>query len=214
MSVVCSSVATFRHRALAAMTRQIRGECIHQERNSSSLKISRDERFRVRYQNPDWSAAPFHHQPMNRYCCVLVLAFASRRSGSQRVRLNQVTVTLPDLDAGWRFYCALGLVPIVDSRPSYVRFVCPDGDSTFSLHMGDEGGSGITVYFECDDLDERVAALKAAGIEFSGGPRDQPWLWREAELFDPGGNRILLYHAGENRLNPPWRLGRKPGPDR
>jgi len=31
-------------------------------------------------------------------------------------------------------------------------------------------------------------------------------LWREAELFDPGGNRILLYFAGQNRINPPWRI--------
>jgi catechol 2,3-dioxygenase-like lactoylglutathione lyase family enzyme len=127
------------------------------------------------------------------------------------MRLNQVTVSLPDLDAGWRFYGGLGLIPIVDSRPDYVRFVCPDGDATFSLHRGDDGGGGTTVYFECDDLEERVAALKAAGYVFTSPPTDQRWLWREAELFDPGGNRILLYLARQNRLNPPWRL---PGGDR
>ena len=37
-------------------------------------------------------------------------------------------------------------------------------------------------------------------------PTDQPWLWREAYLNDPDGNPLCLYHAGENRLNPPWRL--------
>ena len=122
------------------------------------------------------------------------------------MRLNQVTVTLPDLDAGWRFYRALGLTPIVDSRPRYARFACPDGDSTFSLHHGETGGGGTTVYFECDDLDAQVATLTAAGIAFTGPAEDRPWLWREAEVFDPGGNRVLLFHAGENRLNPPWRL--------
>ena len=25
-------------------------------------------------------------------------------------------------------------------------------------------------------------------------------------LRDPAGNLIALYHAGENRLNPPWRV--------
>ena len=35
---------------------------------------------------------------------------------------------------------------------------------------------------------------------------DQPWLWREARLQDPSGNVICRYHAGENRLNPPWRV--------
>jgi hypothetical protein len=33
-----------------------------------------------------------------------------------------------------------------------------------------------------------------------------PYLWREAFLRDPDGNVIVLFSAGENRLNPPWRL--------
>ncbi|MEM7380928.1 MAG: VOC family protein, partial [Bacteroidota bacterium] len=37
-------------------------------------------------------------------------------------------------------------------------------------------------------------------------PRDQSWLWREARLKDPDGNTLILYHAGENRKNPPWRI--------
>jgi predicted enzyme related to lactoylglutathione lyase len=128
------------------------------------------------------------------------------------MRLNQITVTVPNLDAAWEFYSHLGLIPIVDARPRYARFQCPDGDSSFSLHQGEVRGAGTTVYFECDDLDERVATLKAAGLAFTGAAEDKPWLWREAELFDPGGNRVLLYFAGENRLNPPWRL--QPSPDR
>ena len=122
------------------------------------------------------------------------------------MRLNQVTLTLPDLDEGWCFYRALGLIPIVDARPRYVRFVCPDGDSTLSLHHGQPSGGGTTVYFECEDLDEQVGRLEATGVKFASGPTDQTWLWREAELFDPGGNRVLLFFAGENRINPPWRV--------
>ena len=48
--------------------------------------------------------------------------------------------------------------------------------------------------------------LVTAGIRFESQPRDQPWLWREAYLRDPAGNLICLYHAGENRRNPPWRI--------
>ena len=121
------------------------------------------------------------------------------------MRLNQVTASVPDLEAGWRFYTGLGLIPVVDSRPTYVRFRCPGGEATFSLHPG-QGGAATTIYFECDDLDARVAALSAAGYVFTQPPSDQPWLWREAELFDPGGNRVLLYLAGENRLHPPWEV--------
>jgi uncharacterized glyoxalase superfamily protein PhnB len=62
------------------------------------------------------------------------------------------------------------------------------------------------VYFECDDLDARVAALKAAGVVFDSDPADQPWLWREARLRDPDGNRLCLFFGGENRVNPPWRV--------
>ena len=122
------------------------------------------------------------------------------------MRLNQVTVTMSDLDAGWDFYCALGLKPVVDARPRYARFLCPDGDSTFSLHQGENRGDGTTVYFECDDLDETVGQLTRKGFHFTSEPEDKRWLWREAELFDPGGNRILLYFAGPNRIDPPWRV--------
>ena len=93
------------------------------------------------------------------------------------MNLNQVTVTMPDLDEGWSFYCALGLIIVVDARPEYVRFVCPDGSSTFSLHRGTEVGGGTTVYFECDDLDATFQKLTAAGIQFSTPPEDQSWLW-------------------------------------
>jgi hydroxymethylpyrimidine/phosphomethylpyrimidine kinase len=62
------------------------------------------------------------------------------------------------------------------------------------------------VYFENENLDAAVKALKSAGIAFDSEPVDQRWLWREARLRDPSGNPICLFHAGENRLNPPWRL--------
>jgi uncharacterized glyoxalase superfamily protein PhnB len=67
-------------------------------------------------------------------------------------------------------------------------------------------GEGTWVYFECEDLDDRVKQLQAKGLEFEELPTDKPWLWREARLKDPDHNQIILYYAGENRLNPPWRL--------
>ena len=54
--------------------------------------------------------------------------------------------------------------------------------------------------------DQMVAQLQANGVQFSRLPADQPWLWREAYLQDPDGNPLCLYFAGENRLNPPWRI--------
>jgi catechol 2,3-dioxygenase-like lactoylglutathione lyase family enzyme len=126
------------------------------------------------------------------------------------VRLNHVTVSVTDIERSVDFYKRLGLEQIVASYPHYARFVCPDGDSTFSLHGLPPGETlppqSTSIHFECDDLDDRVAALKADGIEIDQEPTDQPYLWREAILRDPDGNLIFLFRAGENRLDPPWRL--------
>ena len=35
------------------------------------------------------------------------------------------------------------------------------------------------------------------------------WLWREARLRDPSGNVVCLYHAGDYRRHPPWRVGER-----
>lgn len=124
------------------------------------------------------------------------------------MNLNQVTVPSLDLTKSIPFYKKLGLQLIVESLPHYARFKCPNGHSTFSIHQVEElpVGDGIYVYFECEDLDEQVRRIKENGIEFDQEPIDQRWLWREARLKDVDGNQIILFYAGENRLNPPWRI--------
>jgi len=124
------------------------------------------------------------------------------------MNLNQITVPSTDLNISVPFYQKLGLKLIVKSSPDYARFECPDGESTFSIHRVKTRpkGDGIYVYFECDDLDEKVDQLLDLGIEFEKMPEDQVWLWREARLKDPDYNQIILYYGGENRKNPPWKL--------
>ena len=122
------------------------------------------------------------------------------------MHLNQVTVTVRNIPDAIDFYTRLGLEMIVKSD-HYARFLCPEGGSTFSIHLGDALPSdATTIYFECDALDEHVRELEAGGLVFESQPLDQSWLWREAYLRDPSGNRLCLYHAGKNRLDPPWRL--------
>ena len=123
------------------------------------------------------------------------------------LRLNQVTVTGKDYDRMVDFYRRLGLKQIVDSPENlYARFEA--GAATFSVQCDPEAeiGETVAVYFECDDLDERVERLARSGIPFEHGPRNQPWDWREARLRDPSGNTIFFYRAGEARRYPPWRL--------
>ena len=122
------------------------------------------------------------------------------------MRLNQVTVTVADIDVAVAFYSTLGLQLIVKS-PHYARFVCPEGDSTFSIHVGEVATNPSTVvYFENDALDTLVERLKVAGLQFDTDPTVERWLWREARLRDPSNNPICLFQAGSNRLNPPWRV--------
>lgn len=118
------------------------------------------------------------------------------------MRLNQVTVGATDYDASVAFYKALGLRQIVDSPPRYARFETPGGE-TLSIHHVDDVKSTTSIYFEVDDVDAFVAALDLPLVH---EPVDQRWLWREARLNDPAGNEICIYHAGENRRFPPWRI--------
>jgi len=124
------------------------------------------------------------------------------------MNLNQVTIHTNKVGETVEFYQKLGLQLTVDSVPRYARLACPDGDATLSVHAAEIAalGSNIVLYFECADLDTKVAELKNSGIKFETEPQDQTWLWRESRLKDPNGNRICLFYAGENRQNPPWRV--------
>lgn len=123
------------------------------------------------------------------------------------MKLNQVTLPATDVPTSVAFYRNMGFELIVDS-PHYARFKSTVGEATFSVHAvsSTTRPSETVVYFECESLDEQVVALESKGLQFTQGPRDERWLWREARLLDPAGNVICLYSAGENRLNPPWRV--------
>ena len=124
------------------------------------------------------------------------------------MNLNQVTIYSKETVETVKFFEKLGLKRIVDSLPRYARLECPEGESTLSVHIADEcvATNNIVLYFECDDLDGKVAELKTAGLVFDEDPADRDWLWRQAYLSDPNGYKICLFYAGDNRKNPPWRV--------
>ncbi len=129
------------------------------------------------------------------------------------MNLNQITIPSIDVTRSVEFYKKLGLLLIVYVPEQYARFECPDGDSTFSIHKVNElpSGAGVIVYFELEDLDAKVKELQNLHLHgdtttFDLLPTDQNWLWREARLKDPDDNQLILYHAGTNRKNPPWRI--------
>lgn len=123
------------------------------------------------------------------------------------MNLNQITLPALNIAVSAAFYRNMGFEPIVDEA-HYARFKSTVGNATFSIHHVETVPKECqaVVYFECESLDQQVAKLQERGLKFLQHPRDESWLWREARLLDPSGNIICLYHAGENRLNPPWRV--------
>jgi len=124
------------------------------------------------------------------------------------MNLNQITVPSQNVSKSIEFYKKLGLRLIVHTHDAYARFECPDGESTFSVHLTEKfpERNGIYVYFEVVDVAETVSELVKKGIVFDEMPAARSWLWTEARLKDPHGNQIIIFHAGENRKNPPWRI--------
>lgn len=123
------------------------------------------------------------------------------------MNLNQVTIPVSDMDVSIQFYKDLGLELIVHTHGDYARFLCPQGGSTFSLHRVDRvTASQTVVYFEVDDIQKTFEELKNSGFLIVEEIEEKPWLWTEFKLKDPSGNNIIIFNAGENRINPPWRI--------
>ena len=124
------------------------------------------------------------------------------------MNLNQITVPSQNVEQSIEFYTKLGLHIIVHVPDNYARFECPDGESTFSIHAVEEAPAhpGVMIYFEVPDVAKRVEELQQKGIEFDELTKEQSWLWTEARLRDPDGNQLIIFHGGDNRKNPPWRI--------
>ena len=127
------------------------------------------------------------------------------------LRLNQVTLAAKDMAASVLFYEKLGLKLIVDSAPRYVRFEFPDDgqgtQATLSLHAAQTdftpSPDAPQIYFEVDDVQ---AFLTEKALTPLTTPEMKPYLWFEADIEDPSGNRIRLFTAGKTRRFPPWRI--------
>jgi len=92
----------------------------------------------------------------------------------------------------------------VDSLPRYARLECPDGESTLSVNIAEEIAltNKIVLYFECDDLDDKVEELKAAGLVFSEDPTDHDWLWRQAYLKESERQQNMFVLCGRESQKP------------
>lgn len=129
------------------------------------------------------------------------------------MRLSHVTLFVSDIARSRAFYLALGFELIVDES-HYCRFLTRvnegEGDETLSLEY--RAGAftpaaqlGLELPSR-DALDSYVAGLVERGVPVADGPTDRSWLWRDARVFDPDGHEWMVFFAGENKLDPPWRV--------
>ena len=121
--------------------------------------------------------------------------------------LRCITVVVDDYDTAIRFYLdALGFELIEDEpggttrdgRPRRFVVVRPvgaesglllalaDGDAQ-AARIGDQTGGRVGFFLQVDDFDATYARMKAAGVEFRGEPRSEPY-GKVVVFVDVAGN--------------------------
>ena len=130
--------------------------------------------------------------------------------------LSHITLLVSDIPRSKAFYQALGLELIVDAA-HYCRFRANlDGQGSQTLSISLSPGPIVAschVGFEFaspEALDAYADLLQSRGFALAEHPQDRSWLWRDVILHDPDGHEILLLYAGDNKLNPPWRVEHLP----
>ncbi len=109
-------------------------------------------------------------------------------------------ITASDLDRSVAFYRdVLGLLPVFeadwyaqlqapDSPGAQLALIVPEHHSVPERFQA--AAAGVVVSFEVDDVDDRCAAVRAAGAEIVVDVRDEEWGQRHFVLADPDGLMI------------------------
>lgn len=120
--------------------------------------------------------------------------------------LNQLTIPVSNVALSLPFYQGFGLKAIVISEHYARLFEAKSGTTLSLMKTAGEIVNPTVIYFETENVTNTVNDLLSKGYTFYEMPTQKSWLWEEAHLKDRDGNTICIYHAGENRLNPPWKV--------
>jgi catechol 2,3-dioxygenase-like lactoylglutathione lyase family enzyme len=126
---------------------------------------------------------------------------ASRAKGSlPKTHVATIAVVVSDRKKATEWYTgALGL-DLVESMDHWVAVGRKGKGGLLHLCQMSEfepnaplepGNSGITLRVPGADFVAACAALKANGVEFTEGPKKEPWGWY-ATVRDPDGNELFL----------------------
>ena len=119
-------------------------------------------------------------------------------SGKSGLHLNQVLLTVKDLDRSREFYTKrLGFTVRYDFSPEYVAVVTPN-KLQIGLHPSRGESSRkrvenqpIGIEFQVDNVDIWYRKLRERGVRFTEKPKDA-WGEREARFKDPDGYGLAI----------------------
>jgi catechol 2,3-dioxygenase-like lactoylglutathione lyase family enzyme len=123
------------------------------------------------------------------------------------MHLEQVAVIVGDYDEAIRFYVGVLGFELVEDSPAQTNdgrqkrwvVVRPPGAQTALLlaqadgarqeqTVGDQFAGRVGLFLRVDDFEARYERMRAAGVEFAGEPRDEPY-GRVVVFVDVAGNR-------------------------
>ena len=110
-------------------------------------------------------------------------------------KLDNLLLTVPDLDAAIAFYRDRLGHPLIWRDDDAAGFALPDTDAELVVHTAIGPESDILV----EDVDEAVVAFVGAGGEIVEPPFDIA-IGRCARLRDPFGNPIVILDQSKGRL--------------
>ena len=120
------------------------------------------------------------------------------------MNLNQVTIPSLDVSRSIEFYERLGLQLIVHTHDAYARVECPEGDSTFSVHLVEAvPPEGVWVYFEVNDVTAKIKELEAKGIAFDLPPQNsRGYGQRPVSKIRMGIELLSFMQGSRERIHP------------
>lgn len=114
------------------------------------------------------------------------------------MRVHSVQVFVSDMERSVAFYRDVLGLPVRVSTPFLTEFEL-DG-LNFGLQYMEKQymsqGVGMTIDFEVDDIEAKIAQLKAKGVEFTAIVLDQPYA-KLAKFRDPDGQLLGLFELSE-----------------
>jgi catechol 2,3-dioxygenase-like lactoylglutathione lyase family enzyme len=78
--------------------------------------------------------------------------------------------------------------PFTDTGGGWLIFDAPAAE--IGVHPAERRFHGLSFY--CDDLEATIETLRARGVEFRGGIREEEW-GRVTRFLVPGGDEVELY---------------------